>query len=87
MKDVNDIARIPYVLANYDNIEFHNEYATGYVDINGKLAPKVLISKRIDGVYYIVEAVSDAKKRRNYIVSAYIETRKKESDSSVPNNA
>lgn len=87
MKDVNDIARIPYVLANYDNIEFHGEYATGYVDANGKLAPKVIISKRVDGIYYIVEAVSDAKKHKNYIVSAYIKARKNESDPSVPNNA
>ena len=72
MKDVKDIARIGYVLANYDSIEFRGEYAQGYVDANGKLAPKVIIKKRIDGTFYVIEAVSDAKKKRNYVVSAYI---------------
>lgn len=72
MANIENIARMGYVLANYDDIEFHNEYAAGYVDANGKLAPKIIISKKIDGTYYVVEAVSDAKKHRNYIVSAYI---------------
>ena len=87
MKNIEDIARIGYILANYDCIEFRNEYAQGYVDANGKLAPKVIISKKIDGTFYVIEAVSDAKKHKNYIVSAYIKIRKTESDSSVPNNA
>lgn len=72
MKNIEDIARIGYILANYDNIEFHNEYAQGYVDSNGKLAPKVVIRKKIDGTFYVIEAVSDAKKNKNYIISAYI---------------
>ena len=54
---------------------------------NGKLAPKVIISKKIDGTFYVIEAVSNAKKHRNYIISAYIKLRKNESDLSVPNNA
>lgn len=29
-------------------------------------------SKKIDGTYYVVEAVSDAKRKANYIISAYI---------------
>ena len=87
MADIKNIARIGYVLANYDSIEFKNEYAQGYVDANGKLAPKVVISKKIDGTYYVVEAVSDARKHKNYIVSAYIKPRTDKSDSSVPNNA
>lgn len=87
MKDIKDIARISYVLTNYDSMEFHNEFAQGYVDSKGKLAPKIIISKRINGTFYIIEAVCDTKKRRNYIVSAYIKPRHNESDSSVPNNA
>lgn len=87
MKEVNDIARIGYVLANYDTIEFHNEYAQGYVDSNGHLAPKVIFSKRIDGTYYVIEACSDSKRKRNFIVSAYITPAKKESNPSVPDNA
>ena len=87
MANIEDIARIGYVLANYDKIEFNNEYAQGYVDANGKLAPKVILSKKIDGTFYIIEAVSDAKKHKNYIVSAYIKPRNNKSDSPVPNNA
>lgn len=87
MANIEDIARIGYVLANYDNIEFNNEYAQGYVDADGKLAPKIIISKKIDGTFYIIEAVSDAKKHKNYIVSAYIKPRNDKSDSPVPNNA
>ena len=87
MKNIEDIARMGYVLANYDHITFRNEYAQGYVDANGKPAPKVIISKRINGTYYIIEAVSDAKKHRNYIVSAYIRPRNHESDSLVLDNA
>ncbi|MBQ0059312.1 MAG: hypothetical protein KBS83_05070 [Lachnospiraceae bacterium] len=87
MANLEDIARMGYVLANYDKIEFHNEYAQGYVDANGKLAPKIVFSKRIDGTYFVIEAVSDAKKHRNYVVSAFIQSRKEKSDLSVPNNA
>lgn len=84
MKNIEDIARIGYVLANYDSIDYYHEYAQGYVDASGKLAPKVVIRKKIDGTFYVIEAVSDAKKRRNYIVSAYIKDRKKESDFNSP---
>lgn len=76
MKDIRNIARIGYVLANYDFIDFNDKYAKGYVDSKGKLAPIVTISKKINGTFYIVEAVSDAKKHKNYIVSAYIRPRK-----------
>lgn len=71
MGDNKDIARIGYVLANYDNIEFNNEYAKGYQDKNMKPAPKVIISKKIDGTVYVIEAVSDSKTKKNYIISAY----------------
>lgn len=87
MKNVEDIARIGYVLAEYDEMLFYHEYAQGYVDAEGKAAPKVVIKKRIDGTYYVIEAVSDAKKHRNYIITAYIVPRNKENDPSVPNNA
>lgn len=87
MKNIDDIARIGYVLAKYDNIEFYGEYAQGYVDTNGKQAPKVVVIKKINGTFYVVEAVSDAKKHRNYIVSAFIKPADRKSDSSVPNNA
>ena len=72
MEEIEDIARMGYVLANYDLIEFHNEYAQGYRDKDGKMSPKIIISKKIDGTFYIIEAVSDSKTKKNHIISAYI---------------
>lgn len=71
MADDADLARIEYVLDNYDTVRFDGDYADGYVDKKGKRAPIVVFEKRINGTYYVVEAVSDAKTKRNYVVSAY----------------
>ena len=71
MANTEDIARIRYVLDNYDSIKYSGEVAEGYVDKNCKLAPKIIITKKIDGTYFVIEAVSDSKKKRNYIVSAF----------------
>lgn len=57
-------------------------YSKGYQDKNMKPAPKVIISKKIDGIAYVIEAVSDSKTKRNYIVSAY----KKRKQWLVPDN-
>ena len=43
---------------------------------DGKPAPTVVFFKKIDGTYYVVEAASDAKTHRNYVVSAYIKEAK-----------
>ena len=80
MKDHKDIARISYVLSNYDRIENGKKQSYSHLDAYGKPSPTVVISKRIDGTYYIVEAVSDAKKCRNFVVSAFKETYKKATD-------
>ena len=72
MSNIDDIARIGYVISNYDSIEYNGVMTTGYLDENGKPSPMVLISKRIDGTFYVVEAVNSSKRKRNYIVTAYI---------------
>jgi len=73
MRDVNDIARIQYVLDNYDNAEYGGKskaYVT--VDENGKnrLADTVTFSKKVNGTYYVVEAVPDTKSKTVFITSA-----------------
>ena len=75
MADVEDVARLRYVLENYDSIEFEGKTSKNYRTKDGNRAPKVIFSKKIDGTYYVIEAVSDASKKRNYIVSAYIKKR------------
>ena len=78
LKDINDLARMGYVIMNYDKIEFDGVTTTGYLDENGNPSPMVKISKRIDGTYYVIEAVSSSKGKKCYIVTAYISTNKKQ---------
>lgn len=71
MKDVNDIARIEYVIINYDNIELSKRTSKNYKNSDGTPAKQIVYSKRINGNYYIAEAVPDSKAKRLIIVSAY----------------
>lgn len=72
MENVNDIARIGYILRNYDNIDYEGRTTTMTKTKDGKPAPTVVFSKKIDGTYYVVETATDAKTHKNYVVSAYI---------------
>ncbi len=72
MSNIDDIARIGYVIMNYDDIEYKGITTTGYLDETGAPSPMIQISKRIDGTYYVIEAVNSSKKKKNYIVTAYI---------------
>jgi len=79
MADLNDIGRLPYILKNYDSVDFVRDergavkYANKVYNADGSPAPLIKYDKRIDGHYYVVEAVSNRKSRRLEIVSAYIE--------------
>lgn len=77
---IEDISRIGYVISNYDKIEEEERTANGYLDENGKPAPIVKISKRIDGTYYVVEAVNSSKQKKSYVITAYIKKKKQPSD-------
>ena len=81
MKNIEDLARIGYVIMNYDDINYEGLTTTGFLDENGNASPMVLISKRINGTYYVVETVNASKLKKNYIISAYIEHTKKEQQS------
>ena len=71
MSDVNDLARIEYVLENYDDIESAKDDNGRYRDSDNKLSKSVVYSKRINGNYYVVEAVPDSKAKTLHVVSAY----------------
>ena len=71
MSDVNDLARIEYVLENYDDIESAKDDKGRYRDYDNKLSKSVVYSKRINGNYYVVEAVPDSKAKTLHVVSAY----------------
>lgn len=72
MSDTDDIARIGYIIMNYDNISYDGNTTTGFLDENGEPSPTITISKRIDGTFYVIEAVNSSKRRKNYIITAYI---------------
>ena len=72
MKNSADVARAAYVLNNFDNAYLGTRKAEGYFDSRSKRAPIVIFEKKIDGSHIIVEAVTDTKRGKNYIVSEYL---------------
>lgn len=79
MSDVNDVARINYVLDNFDDIELLKNgdgtiAKTGALQSSSqKAAQMIRYKKRIDGYYYVVEAVAENSKKQLRVVTAYIE--------------
>ncbi len=75
MRDINDVARMQYVLDNYDDVKpgkGTTAYRTNTKDGKQKAAKTVEFSKKVDGTYYVIEAVPDTKARTAYVVSVYI---------------
>ncbi|MBQ8662430.1 MAG: hypothetical protein IJ471_01080, partial [Eubacterium sp.] len=71
MADDKTLSRIQYVLDNYDEA-FIGKGTTKTRLKDQSPAPTVVFTKRVDGHYYVVEAATDAKTKKNIIVSAYI---------------
>ena len=79
MADVNDLARIAYVLDNYDTVN-QATYASGDIKYsqefrgkNNRPAPMLVFSKKVNGTYYVIEAVPDTQYKKFWVVSAYME--------------
>lgn len=78
MRDFNDIARIGYVLEHYDfadilrNKDGSVRTTNSYRMADNSTAPVVQFVKKIDGTYYVVEAVTDSKAHHLGIISAYM---------------
>ena len=78
MANENDIARISYVLGNYDEVQpaldknGKQKYSALFKNADGSYAPLVIYSKRIDGTYYAVESAPDAAAHELHIISAYL---------------
>jgi len=77
MANIEDMARVGYILANYDKIHLlKDEYgeivtSDNYRTRDGKLAPMLLFVKRINGFYCVAQAVNDSSKGRLNVISAY----------------
>lgn len=73
-----DIARIGWVLENYDRVELladHGEqiYSGEFLDRNHNPAPQIKFVKKIDGSYYVVEAAFENKYKKLWVQSAYLQ--------------
>lgn len=77
MADPKDLARIKYVLDNYDTcaIAFHPNgdkvFSKHYRNKDNTPSQIIELKKRINGYYIVSEAVVDAKNKRISIESAY----------------
>ncbi len=80
MANVNDIARIGYVLENYDTVEMmydkdgKGKTSRDNLNADNTNAPLITFKKKVDGTYYVVEAVPDSTARQMRIISAYMES-------------
>lgn len=77
MADVSDIARIAYVLNDPDTLDETDKskaYRENHPYLEGKTraARSVLITKKVNGTYYVVEAVPNSNGNAAFIVSAYM---------------
>ena len=74
-----DLERIGYVLEHPDEIALTQKRTTATRTKDNKKAPKIVLRKRIDGHYYVVEAVTDAIAGQDVVITAFIEEVEKES--------
>lgn len=83
MQKAEDIARIKYVTDNYDSIEplmkndIDTELLKAFRNYDGTYALGVKYKKRINGNYYVVEAVPDSSAKKLQVISAYINANEK----------
>ena len=92
MADVSDLARIQYVIDNYDSVEDGgraNSYKEPNPNMPGKnrSARTVVYKKQIDGHAYVVRAVPDTNSKTSYIVSAYRQKNRAPQILNAPNGA
>lgn len=75
MADTNDVARIQYILDNYDDIAdggTTDAYWEPKGENRNRQASTVVFSKKVNGTYYVVEAAPITKAKSVNIVSAYM---------------
>jgi len=79
MKNLPDVARVGWVIENYDSLDYIRDddgeikRASGYLDKNREHMPLIRYTKQLDGTAYVVEAVGDNDWKRIWLVSAYMQ--------------
>ena len=86
MQDINDIARMQYVIDNYDFMELSGKsraYTTNKENGKPGQADTVRYVKKVNGTYYVVEAIPNTKAKTTFVVSAYM-ARNNEAGNQLP---
>ena len=78
MKNMEDIGRLQYVIEQYDMLEDTKATTRGSLDKNRNPAPLIRLSKKVNGTYYVVEAVPDSAAKSLRVITAYMQGRKSE---------
>lgn len=80
LRDFNDAARIGYVLDNYDSVVQTTYKKSGDADYSAEFrtkdnvpAPMLKFSKKVNGTFYVVEAIPESKHKKFWVVGAYME--------------
>lgn len=77
MRNLEDIGRISYVVENYDGIEKLPDITAAVSNADGTPAPMLKLRKKVNGTFYVVEAVPVSAAKRLRIISAYMDSAKK----------
>ena len=75
MANDTDVARMQYVLDNYDSAAYGgttDAYWEPKANGKNRRSPVVVFSKKVNGTYYVVEATPVTKAHSVYVVSAYM---------------
>lgn len=82
MSKSEDVARMKYVIENYDKAELVTNEDTGEIDYSAEFRDKndnpaklVKLSKQINGAHYVVITAADNKYKKLWVVSTYIKKR------------
>ena len=83
MSSDDDIARMGWVLENYDTVELLTKdgkqvYSSGFMNKEGDPATQIRYIKRIDGTYYVVEAAFENDYKKLWVQSAYLQKTKED---------
>ena len=79
MAELGDLSRMGYVIDHYDTVQVLTDQngepvtSTEFRGADNAPAPMVRFSKKIDGTYYVVEAVADNRYKKLWVVSAYMD--------------
>ena len=74
----DDIARVGWVLDNYDSVELLTKdgqqvYSSEFKDKDNNPVPQIRFIKKIDGTYYVVEAACENEYQKLWVQSAYLQ--------------